>query len=236
VAEASFDAWVKYYRQDENTPNATISYYTKGALVALCLDLSLRGDAVGTATLDAAMRALWQRCEAGPMSRDDVEAALRQIAGRSYADELAAWVDGTGELPLQSLLAAHGVEWHDDPAQPAQRLGLRAAEAGGSVQVKAVLRGGAAEAAGLAAGDEWIGVEAGPQDAWRIGKLDDLALYLGDRPQATLLVARDRRLLRLPLVLPSPDSPASRTARLSIRDAQAVDRWLQGPRDRAPGA
>jgi predicted metalloprotease with PDZ domain len=42
VAQASFDAWVKYYRQDENTPNATVSYYTKGALVALCLDLTLR--------------------------------------------------------------------------------------------------------------------------------------------------------------------------------------------------
>ena len=42
VAQASFDAWVKYYRSDENTPNATISYYAKGALVALALDLSLR--------------------------------------------------------------------------------------------------------------------------------------------------------------------------------------------------
>jgi predicted metalloprotease with PDZ domain len=235
VAESSFDAWVKYYRQDENTPNATISYYTKGALVALCLDLSLRGQAeeqtAGPATLDAVMRMLWERCAAGPMSRDDVEAVLQQVAGRSYAAELAAWVDGTGELPLQSLLAAHGVEWHDDPAQPAQRLGLRVADATGSIQVKAVLRGGAAEAAGLAAGDEWIGIESGPQDAWRLGKLDDLALYLGDRLQATLIVARDRRLLRLPLDLPPADDAASRTPRLSIRDPQAVGRWLAGTRD-----
>ena len=66
VAQASFDAWVKFYRSDENTPNATISYYTKGALVALCLDLTLRRE--GKATLDAVMRALWQRCEGGPLA------------------------------------------------------------------------------------------------------------------------------------------------------------------------
>ena len=60
VAQASFDAWVKYYRQDENTANATVSYYTKGALVALCFDLTLRAE--GATNLDEVMRALWQRC------------------------------------------------------------------------------------------------------------------------------------------------------------------------------
>ncbi|MGQ9725385.1 MAG: M61 family metallopeptidase, partial [Tepidimonas sp.] len=65
VAQASWDAWIKYYRVHENTPNATVSYYAKGALVALCLDLTLR--ATGRATLDDVMRALWQRCTGGPM-------------------------------------------------------------------------------------------------------------------------------------------------------------------------
>jgi len=64
VAQASRDAWVKYYRQDENTANATVSYYTKGALVALCLDLSLRAE--GKTTLDAVMRGLWARCARRP--------------------------------------------------------------------------------------------------------------------------------------------------------------------------
>ena len=58
VAESSFDAWIKYYRQDENTPNAVVSYYAKGALSALALDLTLRDCG---ASLDALMRALWQR-------------------------------------------------------------------------------------------------------------------------------------------------------------------------------
>jgi len=73
VAQASFDAWVKYYRQDENTPNATVSYYTKGSLVGLCLDLSLRAE--GKTSLDAVMRGLWARCQGGPMAEADLLAA-----------------------------------------------------------------------------------------------------------------------------------------------------------------
>ncbi len=234
VADASLDAWVKYYRQDENTANATVSYYGKGALVALCLDLTLRRE--GRTNLDDVMRALWRRCAAGPMSEADVAAVLAELGGRSFAPELAAWVHGTGELPLQDLLQAHGVAIHHDPAQLAQRLGLRVTETNGGVLVKVVLRGGAAEAAGLAAGDEWLGVElpapAGSKTntaaGWRLNKLDDLLLYAGTATQLTALVARDRRLLRLPLALPA----ASTTWRLAVQDSPALDAWLAAPATR----
>ena len=203
VAQASFDAWVKYYRQDENTPNATVSYYTKGALVALCLDLSLRAE--GKATLDSVMRGLWTRCAGGPMAEADLLAVLQDQTGHSWAKEIKAWVHSTRELPLKSLLQAQGLQVHEDPAQMAQRLGLRVAHANGTVTIKAVLRGGGAESAGFAAGDEWLGVDVGARGqggSWRLNKLDDLALLLGPERRATALVSRDKRLLRLPLVLP----------------------------------
>lgn len=203
VAQASFDAWVKYYRQDENTPNATVSYYTKGALVALCLDLSLR--AQGKATLDAVMRGLWTRCAGGPMAEPDLLAVLQDQTDRSWAKEIKAWVHSTRELPLKNLLQAQGLQVHVDPAQMAQRLGLRVSDANGTVTIKAVLRGGAAESAGFAAGDEWLGVDVGARaqcGSWRLNKLDDLALLLGPERRATALVSRDKRLLRLSLVLP----------------------------------
>ena len=203
VAQASFDAWVKYYRQDENTPNATVSYYTKGALVALCLDLSLR--AQGQVTLDAVMRGLWIRCAGGPMAEADLLAVLQDQTGRSWAKEIKAWVHSTRELPLKNLLQAQGLQVHVDPAQMAQRLSLRVSDGNGTVTIKAVLRGGAAEIAGFAAGDEWLGVDVGARGqggSWRLNKLDDLALLLGPERRATALVSRDKRLLRLPLVLP----------------------------------
>ncbi len=238
VAEASFDAWVKYYRQDENTPNATVSYYTKGALVALCFDLSLRaaGTASNASSLDAVMRGLWARCASGakdgPMSEADFAAELQAVSGKDFAKELAAWVHGRGELPLKALLEQHGVAVHEDPAQLAQRLGLRVSEAGGNLTVKAVLHGGAAHAAGLAAGDEWLCVAplagvrskaaAGP--AWRLNKLDDLLFYAGKATRVQALVARDKRLLQLPLSLPAEVN----TWRLAVKDASAIDRWLDG--------
>ena len=218
VAQASFDAWVKYYRQDENTANATVSYYTKGALVAMCFDLALRKD--GKTTLDAVMRALWQRCSAGPMTEADFAAVLKELGGRAFTREIAAWVHGTRELPLEALLQPHGVAVLEEPAQLQQRLGLRMSEAAG-LQIKTVLRGGAAEQAGLAANDEWLGVEVAG-GGWRMTKLDDLPFYAGGHKKVTAVVARDRRLLRLELTLPA----AVTTWRLVLRDAARAQPWL----------
>lgn len=219
VAQASFDAWVKYYRQDENTPNATVSYYTKGALVALCFDLALRAE--GKATLDDVMRALWTRCKAGPMSEADFAAVLKDVGGRAFTRELAAWVHGTRELPLEDLLRQQGVEALHEPAQWQQRLGLRVSESGGGITLKTVLRGGAAEQAGMAAGDEWLGIEVAGQ-GWRLSRMDDLPLYAGTHRKLVALVARDRRLLRLDLTLPA----SSITWRLVLRDAARARSWL----------
>ena len=222
VAQASFDAWVKYYRQDENTANATVSYYTKGALVALCFDLTLRAE--GHANLDQVMRALWARCKAGPMAEADFAAVLKELGGRTFHRELAGWVHGTRELPLKDLLEMQGVAVMEEPSQLQQRIGVRVTETSGIV-LKNVLRGGAAEQAGLAANDEWIGVEVGGT-GWRLNKLDDLLLYAGSHRKVTALVARDRRLLRLELNLPSGVT----TWRLAMRDAARAQSWL-GPQN-----
>ncbi|WP_291940492.1 peptidase M61, partial [Limnohabitans sp.] len=219
VAQASFDAWVKYYRQDENTPNATVSYYTKGALVALCLDLALRKEGQ---TLDAVMRGLWKRCKAGPMREQDLLDELQAYTGRSWQAEIQAWVHSTTDLPLRELLTAQGVVLDAETSTMAQRLGLRVSEAGGSVQIKGVLRGSAAETAGLAAGDEWLGLEVGAKGqggSWRLHKLDDLPALLGREQKLMALVSRDKRLLRLLLKVP----------------AQASGWKLSAPTDRTPG-
>ena len=204
VAQASFDAWIKYYRPDENTPNLTVSYYSKGALVALCLDLKLRAE--GKTTLDSVMRGLWSRCAGGPMAQEDLLAVLRELSGRPWTGEIQAWVHSTRELPLKALLSGQGLEVHEEPAALAQRLGLRSEDAGGAVKIKMVLSGGAAQAAGLMAGDEWLGVSLatgrGSVSQWRISKLDDVAPLLGEQKRFGALVSRDKRLLLLSVVLP----------------------------------
>ncbi|MFM1925370.1 MAG: hypothetical protein RIT44_1176 [Pseudomonadota bacterium] len=206
VAQASFDAWVKYYRQDENTLNATVSYYTKGSLVALCLDLALRQEGQ---TLDNLMRGLWKRCHAGPMREQDLLEELHSLTGRSWKKEISSWVHSTDELPLRELLSGQGVEVSAETAPMTQRLGLRVSEILGSLQIKGVLRGSAAEKAGLAAGDEWLGVEIGAKGqggSWRLSKLDELPALLGREQQLVAWVARDKRLLKLPMKVPAQAS------------------------------
>jgi len=208
VAQASFDAWVKYYRGDENTPNATISYYAKGSLVALALDLTLRRDG---SSLDAVLRRLWSTSSGGPIAESDIAAALAHCAGRSCERELADWVHGTGELPLRALLADAGIAWQAQGPSLAQRLGLRVAESAlTGVKATHVLRGGAAESAGIAAGDELLAL-----DGWRLRRLDDALRLLQPGRSAELLVARDQRLQRLALRLPD-DASAGAPVQLSL--------------------
>jgi predicted metalloprotease with PDZ domain len=189
VAQASFDAWVKYYRQDENTANATVSYYTKGSLVALALDATLRRE--GHGSLDDVMRRLWRDSAGGPVSEAQIAEAFAQVAGRSMARELRAWVHGSDELPLTKLLTELGVHSQATGAGFAAQLGLRLAETG-SVQVKAVSAGSPAARAGVSAGDELLAV-----DGWRIRRLDDAQQWLQPGAAFELLLARDQRVARL---------------------------------------
>jgi predicted metalloprotease with PDZ domain len=226
VAQASFDAWVKYYRTDENTPNATVSYYAKGSLVALALDLTLRAEERGS--LDDVMRRLWSESGGGPIDERRIEQAVEAVAGRSLRAELQAWVHGTDELPLPALLAAAGVAARNEPAPLAATLGLRLSEGPVTgVQVRAVRRGSAAERAGLSAGDELLAV-----DGWRIRRLDDAQSWVPAGEPFELLIVRDQRV-RTVRVAP-PASAAAPTLALAVADnaskaALALKRaWLAG--------
>ena len=230
LEDASFEAWTKFYRSDENTPNTTVSYYAKGALVALALDLSLRRHG---RSLDALMRALWSASGGGPIAQADIGSALRVLAGSRHGAaldrELLGWVRGTAELPLAELLDGVGVRWHDEPPALAAGLGLRLSEGAFSgVQVRSVLAGGAAMHAGVSAGDELLAV-----DGWRIRRLDDALGWVGRGKPFDLLLVRDQRLLRLRLQPgAAPTLPGSVQLRLQDKPAAAVlacrRAWLDG--------
>ena len=202
LAQSSFDAWVKYYRTDENTPNATVSYYAKGSLVALALDLRLRAESTGS--LDDVMRALWARGAGGPIDEGDIAAALEAVGGRAYASELADWVHGRGELPLREAVEAVGIEWQAVAPTLSQRLGLRVGESAlTGIKVTHVLRDGAAEAAGFAPGDEILALAG-----WRVRRLDDALRVAAPGDQVQVLVARDQRVQTLRLEWPQAASAA----------------------------
>jgi predicted metalloprotease with PDZ domain len=221
LAQASYDAWTKYYRPDENTPNATVSYYAKGALVGLALDLSLRRTG---SSLDAVMRTLWRKCRGGLLTESQLLQVVGDASDRSVVRELGHWVHGTQELPLERLLESVAVSVHAEAASLAAGLGLRLSEGPVSgVQVKAVSADSAAARAGINAGDELLAV-----DGWRIRRLDDaLQWSTRDRPLEVLLV-REQRVRTITLE-PDTRSPLRQQWRLSLNE-RAPGQALAGRR------
>ncbi len=179
VADSSWDAWIKYYRQDENSPNAIVSYYGKGSLVALCLDLHVRSRTAGRRSLDDVMRALWRRYGRTGIGvpEDGVERVAEEVSGLKVRPLLDRWLRSTAELPLEEMLAAFGIDMEVRPAESASdrggrpsskpasalamrvTLGARTAADGNDVKLTHVLAGGAAVAGGLAAGDVIVAID-----------------------------------------------------------------------------
>ena len=167
VAESSFDAWVKYYRQDENAPNAMVSYYTKGSLVGLAFDLTIRAETHGRRSLDDVMRALWTRYGrdfylpdgARGVTGAEVEAVFEEVSGLNLQHQFATWVHGTDDLPLATLLARFGVTLTDERLHDKASLGARAVREGADSRLANVYEGGAAHQAGLSANDILVAID-----------------------------------------------------------------------------
>jgi predicted metalloprotease with PDZ domain len=171
VAESSFDAWTRYYRQDENSPNAIVSYYTKGALIALALDLQLRAQSGGKRSLDDVMRALWQQygLTGIGVAEDGIFAVVAELGGTRLAKWLRQVVDGTGDLPLAKWLKPFGVHWVAAATETAPTLGIKLA-AGKDARIATAYDDGPAQRAGLSAGDVLIAVDGLRVDGAKLAK------------------------------------------------------------------
>ncbi len=179
IAESSFDAWIKYYRRDENAPNAIVSYYTKGALVALALDLTLRRDS--RITLDDLMRALWLRYGQPGIGVPEggVETLASELSGIDLAPFFRDFVYGTEELRLGELLHTVGIRLQTRRSQGDKDKGGKPARnelpntwfgagftGGAELRVAHIVNDSPAERAGLAAGDTVVafdGLRASPE-------------------------------------------------------------------------
>lgn len=169
VADSSFDAWTKYYRQDENATNAVVSYYTKGSLVALLLDLTIRQQTRGRKSLDDVMRALWQRfgrdfyaegSKAGQgVGEAELESLFDEVTGLHLKPIFDRAVRGTQDLSLESVLSDFGVVMRYKRKESKLTLGIRTAREANDCKVASVFEGGVAHQAGLSAGDVLVALD-----------------------------------------------------------------------------
>ncbi len=166
IAESSFDAWIKFYRQDENSPNAVVSYYAKGSLVALALDLTIRERTRGGHSLDDVLRAMWERFGKNAfnggegLAEDEFPRLLEEALGLRLDAQIRAWAYGTAELPLAALLRPFGVRLELGAGEqgPAS-LGAKLAMRDGQLTIANAYNGQAAERGGLSAGDAIVALD-----------------------------------------------------------------------------
>ncbi|OFW13211.1 MAG: hypothetical protein A3F70_12075 [Acidobacteria bacterium RIFCSPLOWO2_12_FULL_67_14] len=232
VDQASFDAWIKFYRPDENFSNAAVSYYTKGAVAGFLLDVKIRRASAGARSLDDVMRAAYQRFSGNRgFTPDEFRAVAEQVAGVDLRPFWASAIDGTAELEYSEALDTLGLRFRPAPAPSPGRawLGTSTRNDAGRLVVTQVRRGGPAHAAGLNVDDEILAI-----DEFRV-RADQLAPRLdqykpGDR--IALLVARRDQLTKLDVELGAEPprqwrveaDPSAAGAR-----EQQRSRWLQPP-------
>ncbi len=229
VAESSFDAWIKYYRQDENAPNSVVSYYQKGALVALALDLTIRAGSRHRKSLDDVLRLLWRQWrESGDdyagVDEDGILAAAEQATGLSLGRTLRELTEGTRDPDFARLLAPFGVRFDARPALDAPHFALLGIKLDGD-KIAHVYDGTPAQQAGLSAGDTLValnGLRIGSSSAgqldkllarWRPGDMVALHVFRRDELMAFDLTLASRPPLKYALAVDPKAGKAAAAAR-----------------------
>jgi predicted metalloprotease with PDZ domain len=219
VEESSFDAWVKYYRQDENSVNSQISYYDKGALLGLLLDLEIRKRSNGAKSLDDVMRYLYTEFfkKDRNYGAGDFQKASELMVGTSLEEFFSKYVRGKEELDYNAALEAAGLRLETSAATDAKvYFGADVAEEEGRLIVKRVYAGSPAYEQGVNAGDQIVALdnmrvtkdlfnarmaEKKPGDVlnltiFRFDDLSSLVIRLGDKKEMTYRI--------VPMTTPTP--------------------------------
>ncbi|MGE8530078.1 MAG: M61 family metallopeptidase [Acinetobacter guillouiae] len=215
VSESSFDAWIKFYRQDENSNNAGTSYYNKGCLVALSLDLGLR---LRGSSLDALMRRLYENTQKGMQVNERTIVELcNELTGDNWIEQINHLINTTDELPLDQLFPEFGLSYslQNEKALP---FGLKVAEKAEGVIIQQARRDGVGAKAGLSANDVIIAID-GLKASEKL-----LNQYAKQQGQFTVYAFRRDEFLQFEL---QGGEVALTTVELTVLDQAKAEKWLR---------
>jgi predicted metalloprotease with PDZ domain len=199
---ASFDAWIKYYRPDENTNNASISYYTKGTVIAFLLDAKIRAATAGAKSLDDVMRTAYEKFS-GPKgyTPEDFRAVAERVAGTSLKPFFELAAQTTKELDYSEALSTFGLRFKGAAASSGDRsakpwLGVNTRNDNGRLVVTQVQRDSPADIAGLNVDDEILAID---DFRVRADRFDNRLEQYKTGDKVSFLVARREQLTRIPV-------------------------------------
>lgn len=230
AAESSFDAWIKYYRPNENSNNTTISYYTKGAVLGMLLDLEIMQSTQGKQTFDDVLRYLYQeyyKKQKRGFTEAEMQAAVEKVAGKKLDDFFQKHVYGVEQIDYNKYLGYVGlklVNYSEGKNEP--YLGAATSFANGKLTVTSVMRGTAAYQYGLNVNDEIIAV-----DKYRVGEnLSQVIAMKKPGDKAAVLINRGGILQTLDVIIgknPNAGYGMQRVANATPQQEALLQKWLR---------
>lgn len=177
LSDSSFDAWIKYYKPDENSINSSVSYYTKGALVALGFDAEIRQNS--EKSLDDVMRFIWRTYGKNfynnsvkiGILEDQINNIITTVTGIDFKDFIKKYIDGVVEIPIEKWLAVFNIDlkWLSKSNISIEALGIILNQINGEVIVYSVLEGSIGMKYGISCGDILLAI-----NYYRIKSIDDI--------------------------------------------------------------
>ena len=206
VAHASFDAWIKAYRPNENSSNTTMTYYSRGQMLAALIDVMIISKYDGKKCLDHFLQQLYnnyyKKLNRG-FSEQEFKTELEELLGENLDGFFAKYVNGTDIAPLSETFAKVGVQV-TEIGLPRASFGAGLRQDGGKTIVRSIRAGSAAELAGLSVNDELIGC-----NGYRVDQTDFEQFVNGveNGAQFKILVSRDDILYELSVKMTMYDRP-----------------------------
>ncbi len=225
VAHASFDAWVKAYRPNENSSNTTMTYYSRGSVLASVIDAMIIAETDGKKCLDHFMQQLYTTYYEGlkrGFSEAEFKSELSKFVGKNMDDFFAKYVDGTEIIPYKDFYGPVGLNVQDITTNNPS-FGASVREEGGKVMVKSVRFGSSAEEAGISVGDEIIGC-----NGYRVDQsmFEGMMSGMSNFESCEILVAREEQLFSVKATIKPYKKPQFLLTKSSANEKR-LHYWLR---------
>jgi predicted metalloprotease with PDZ domain len=232
VAESSFDTWIKFYRQNENSANSTISYYNAGTVYAALLDLTIVSETQGKRSLDDLMQYLYDeyfKKQNRGFTEEEFKSAAEKIAGTSLTDFFQKYIYGVEVPDYESIFKNAGIEVKKRNRYSID-LGARIADENNALTVKSVERESIAHKYGLNVNDEILAISG--YRVRNIKEFQNVWNLLGDKQTVQLLVARDNKIESINITTHISAEPTYQLVSLSDtskKEKKVFEKWLAKP-------
>ena len=230
LAEASFDAWIKYWRGRQNAQNAESDYYGKGSHVSLCLDLEIRHRSKNASSLDTVLRTMYQRFpRTKGFTNANLQSVCEEFGGSSFKEFFLQYIYSTDPLPWEQVLAYAGLVVTPKDTLQKVGTGITTLDAGEKTKIANIIPLSPAERSGLEINDEIIAM-----NGIRVRSADFTeriaAMNAGD--SVSLLLFRNDKIKEITMKLENYGTPnflITKTGTPTEQQKAIFEQWLHSP-------